>query len=105
MPRVESESAEGKSPTLRRYIREPNGAADYESFNEQERKLRFTAAISHAGLVKLLQDKGGHFQFVATEETLEELFHYEVGIHSKEGIAELSLIKKPETGSTDRSFI
>lgn len=100
MPSVEG-SVENGRPALRRYIRESYDSVQYESYDAEERKLRFTAAISHAGLVKLLQDKGGHFKFVATEETMDDLFHYEIGIHAKEGIAELSLIRKPETESTE----
>lgn len=86
-------------PTLRRYIRETDGSVEYESHSEEERKLRFSAAVSHAGLVKLLQKVGGSFQFEATEEVLDNLFHFEVGIHAKGGIAELSLIRKSETES------
>ena len=91
-------SIEGESrPAMRRYIREPDGPVEYETHDAEERKLRFSAAISHAGLVRLLQNAGGNFQFEATAETLDDLFHYEVGMHFRNDIAELSLIRKPET--------
>jgi hypothetical protein len=92
---MSSEQGESR-PALRRYIRESDGSVEYETHDEEERKLRFSAAISHAGLVKLLQNMGGSFKFEATEETLDDLFHHEVGIKFREGVAELVVIRKPE---------
>lgn len=92
---MSSDNKESK-PALRRYIRETDGSVEYETHDEEERRLRFSAAISHAGLVKLLQDAGGSFRFEATEETLDELFHHEVGIKFREGTAELVLIRRSE---------
>lgn len=84
-------------PALRRYIREPDGSVEYETADENERKLRFSAAISHAGLVRLLLNTGGWFQFPATIDIIDDLLHYEVGIRAKNNVAELILIRKSET--------
>lgn len=87
--------SEDSRPVLRQFSQDViagvKGTRRYETYDETEAKTRFSVTLSHVGMVKLLQEKGGSFDFDISEDAYRELVPKQIGIRMLPGTGRVHL--------------